>query len=323
MIALKMLLTVAGVLMMAAAVTLPLYGVWLRIRYELKRKAGGDGMLLESGVVDPEPAPIAWRGPAALALVACIPILIAMSLVVVPSGMGGVRISQIGGTEPGTLYPGLHFVTPLVESVQMFDLRDHIFTAGVVDSGKPGINNSMTVQSREGLNIGMAVTVRYRLDPNKLASVQAHLEQPGQDHSLAQAGQRLARDEIGAGARQDLEARAVKSCKFRIAHGVSAAILGAVRQHGAVGSDGRRHERAAARLPVRRFRPELIASGHRDRDRIAHQAFGAFPADAAALEALEGCLVGRGGRHVGAGDEVIQVHRADGLGRLDQAFGRP
>ncbi|HUX27745.1 MAG TPA: SPFH domain-containing protein, partial [Terracidiphilus sp.] len=34
------------------------------------------------------------------------------------------------------------------------------------------------VQSREGLNIGLGVTVRYRLDPKKLASVQAHLPQP-------------------------------------------------------------------------------------------------------------------------------------------------
>jgi len=34
------------------------------------------------------------------------------------------------------------------------------------------------VQSREGLNIGLAVTVRYRLDPNALATVQAHLPQP-------------------------------------------------------------------------------------------------------------------------------------------------
>ena len=34
------------------------------------------------------------------------------------------------------------------------------------------------MQSREGLNIGLAVTVRYRLDPNKLASVQAHMPQP-------------------------------------------------------------------------------------------------------------------------------------------------
>src|SRR3569833_2335167 len=125
-----------------------------------------------------EPAPIAWTVPAALALMGCVPLLMAASIVVVPSGMGGVRVSQIGGTEPGTLYPGLHFITPLVETVQMFDLRDHMFTAGVVDAGKPGTKNNMMVQSREGLNIGLAVTVRYRLDPNKLASVQAHLPQP-------------------------------------------------------------------------------------------------------------------------------------------------
>ena len=38
--------------------------------------------------------------------------------------------------------------------------------------------NGLSVQSREGLNIGLAVTVRYRLDPNKLDSVQAHMPQP-------------------------------------------------------------------------------------------------------------------------------------------------
>ena len=70
----------------------------------------------------------------------------------------------------------------------MFDLRDHLFTAGVVDAGKPGMKNNMTVQSREGLNIGLAVTVRYRLDPNKLASVQAHLPQPADQATGASGG---------------------------------------------------------------------------------------------------------------------------------------
>ena len=176
MIALKMLLTIAGVLLLAAAVAIPLYGVWMRIRYVMKKRSGGDGFMLEAG--EAEPVSIAWRGPVALVLVACVPLMMAGSMVVVPSGMGGVRVSQIGGTEPGTLYPGLHFITPLVESVQMFDLRDHMFTAGIVDAGKPNAKNNMTVQSREGLNIGLAVTVRYRLDPNKLSSVQAHLAQP-------------------------------------------------------------------------------------------------------------------------------------------------
>jgi regulator of protease activity HflC (stomatin/prohibitin superfamily) len=172
MIALKMLLTIAGVLLMAAALTIPLYGLWLRVRYAQKKKSGD-----ESAV---EPEPIAQRGAAALALLGCLPLLAAASIVVVPSGMGAVRVSQIGGTLPGTLYPGLHFITPLVESVETFDLRDHLFTAGIVEpSGKAGTaRNGLSVQSREGLNIGLAVTVRYRLDPNKLTSVQAHLPQP-------------------------------------------------------------------------------------------------------------------------------------------------
>jgi regulator of protease activity HflC (stomatin/prohibitin superfamily) len=178
MIALKLLLTIAGCLLMVVAVAIPLVKLWLRFRYAQKRKAGSGELYLDSGVLEQEPGPIVWRVPAALALVGCLPLLIANSMIVVPSGMGGVRVSQIGGTEPGTLYPGLHFVMPLVESVQMFDLRDHLFTAGTADSGKPGLKNDLTVQSREGLNIGLAVTVRYRLDPNKLASVQAHLPQP-------------------------------------------------------------------------------------------------------------------------------------------------
>jgi regulator of protease activity HflC (stomatin/prohibitin superfamily) len=172
MIALKLLLTVAGVLLLAAAMAIPLYGLWLRIQ-TARRKARKEE-------VTDEPREIAWRGPVALVLAACLPLLVAASIVVVPSGMGGVRVSQFSGTLPGTLYPGLHFVTPLVESVETFDLRDHLFTAGIVEEGaKPGAQkNSLSVQSREGLNIGLAVTVRYRLDPNKLASVQAHMPQP-------------------------------------------------------------------------------------------------------------------------------------------------
>src|ERR1019366_8875656 len=147
MIALKMLLTIAGVVMIAAALTIPLYALWLRIRYAQKKLAGNETVV--------EPEPIAWRGPVALAMVACIPLLVAASVVVVPSGMGGVRVSQIDGTLPGTLYPGLHFVTPLIESVQTFDLRDHLFTAGFAEEGaKQGApKNGLSVQSREGLNI--------------------------------------------------------------------------------------------------------------------------------------------------------------------------
>jgi regulator of protease activity HflC (stomatin/prohibitin superfamily) len=172
MLALKLLLTVAGALMIAAALGIPLYGLWKRIDYARRKSAGDESVM--------KPEPISWRMPVMLVVAACLPMLIAASIVVVPSGTGGVRISQVRGTEPGTLYPGLHFVEPLIESVQMFDLRDHLFTASSLAKGiKAGAEPAgLMVQSREGLSIGLGITVRYRLDPNKLASVQAHLPQP-------------------------------------------------------------------------------------------------------------------------------------------------
>jgi regulator of protease activity HflC (stomatin/prohibitin superfamily) len=185
MIALKMVLMVAGVLLLAAALAIPLYQLWLRVWPRIRaarRKAAGTEGSAEAMPDLPEPAlpEIAWRGPVALVLVACLPLLVAASIVVVPSGTGGVRVSQIRGTLPGTLYPGVHFVTPFVESVENFDLRDHLFTAGIAEPGAKtgGGGNGLSVQSLEGLNIGLAVTVRYRLDPNKLDSVQAHMPQP-------------------------------------------------------------------------------------------------------------------------------------------------
>ena len=60
MLALKMLLTVAGVLLLAAALGIPLYGLWLRIQYALKKKAARK--VLEVETLEPEPDEIAWRG---------------------------------------------------------------------------------------------------------------------------------------------------------------------------------------------------------------------------------------------------------------------
>jgi regulator of protease activity HflC (stomatin/prohibitin superfamily) len=182
MIALKLLLTFAGVLLLTAALGIPLYRLVIRILSARRRAASktepGQGELASTELLPPEEIP--WRGPLALALVACLPLLVASSIVVVPSGMGGVRVSQISGTLPGTLYPGVHFVTPMVESIETFDLRDHLFTAGIAETGEKAATQKggLTVQSLEGLNIGLAVTVRYRLDPNKLDSVQAHMPQP-------------------------------------------------------------------------------------------------------------------------------------------------
>ena len=176
MLALKDLLIAAGVLFLAAALAITMYDLWRMFEQRRKLPESADG------VTEMEPVPIRWRGSVLMVVVGCVPLLVADSIVVIPAGMGGVRVSEMRGTLPGTLYSGAHFVTPLVENVQVFDLRDKLFTAGVVEGA--GVTKTalepqpLDVQSQEGLNIGLAITVRYRLDPHRLDYIESHLPQP-------------------------------------------------------------------------------------------------------------------------------------------------
>lgn len=81
MLALKLLLNVAGALLLATALAIPLVAVVNRIRRARKLAESEQGF---AELV--EPGEIPWRGPLALALVACLPLLISGSIVIVPSG---------------------------------------------------------------------------------------------------------------------------------------------------------------------------------------------------------------------------------------------
>src|SRR5690348_7508743 len=63
-------------------------------------------------------ADIQWRPALGPVLVGAALLMPALGIVVVPSGMAGVRVSQISGTLGGTLYPGTHVVLPLVHRVE-------------------------------------------------------------------------------------------------------------------------------------------------------------------------------------------------------------
>src|SRR5438128_12382438 len=162
MILLKYLLLWGGIGIMIAGI-----GLLARDLYRLvphKQSTSTDG----NAPLAPAP-PVHWRKGVGLTLLGWIPILLASGIVVVPSGMGGVRVSQTSGTLPGTLYPGAHFLTPLAESVVLFDTRDQLFTTGAVESSKvpeakasPG--EPLRVQAKEGLTVGLAITVRYPLE---------------------------------------------------------------------------------------------------------------------------------------------------------------
>jgi regulator of protease activity HflC (stomatin/prohibitin superfamily) len=183
MLLLKYLLTYGGITMLVVATGILAHDLYLEFLY--RRAVAMPG----ATTLPVPPKPVRWRTAAAFALLAWGPILIALGIVVVPSGMAGVRVSQAAGTKPGTLYPGTHFVVPVSERVVLFDTRDQLFTTGSLEDGeKKAVATSKTesqsgqdvlrVQAKEGLNLGLAITVRYRLDPSRLDYIQSNLPQP-------------------------------------------------------------------------------------------------------------------------------------------------
>ena len=177
MLFLKYLLMWGGIGMISAAAGILAYDLYLEMKYRQALVTAGAGPL-------PAAPHIRWRGALGLAMLAWGPILLALGIVVVPSGMAGVRISQTSGTLAGTLYPGAHFVTPLAEAVALFDTRDQLFTTGEQEenastpSSRGVKSEPLKVQAKEGLTVGLAITVRYRLDPKRLDYIQGNLPQP-------------------------------------------------------------------------------------------------------------------------------------------------
>jgi regulator of protease activity HflC (stomatin/prohibitin superfamily) len=125
---------------------------------------------------EPQPG-LRWYTSRRLATLCVLPFLAGLSITVVPSGWAGVRVNQFLGTRPGTLYPGVHLILPLIEQVELYSTRDSLFTTSAKDDPKTN-QQALRVQTREGLAVGMAVVVRYRLDPSKLAYIQSNLPQP-------------------------------------------------------------------------------------------------------------------------------------------------
>jgi regulator of protease activity HflC (stomatin/prohibitin superfamily) len=175
MLFVKYVLLSAGISMFAIAAGILAYDAYLLIAYRRAR-------LHPEGTTPLPPAPVArWRTSVALVMLAWAPLLVSASIVIVPAGTAGVRVSQTKGTLAGTLYPGVHFVTPFVERVELFNTRDQLFTTGIAEDslakGAPK-GEPLHVQAREGLTLGLAITVRYQVDPKHLDYIEANLPQP-------------------------------------------------------------------------------------------------------------------------------------------------
>jgi regulator of protease activity HflC (stomatin/prohibitin superfamily) len=197
MLFLRLLLLIVSFGFLAGAVGTVIYDIYLafelnRILRRNDRPSEGDTSAAAESVaassLPPAPAssrlrtsvprrPIRWTLVAKLLVLAAVTSFAGRSLVVVPDGEAGVRVSQLSGVRPGTLYPGTHLIFPLTERVVLYDVRDKVFSTASVASPKEKLE-VLKIEAREGLSVGLAVTVRYRIDPTRLAYVQANLPQP-------------------------------------------------------------------------------------------------------------------------------------------------
>ena len=226
MLALKYLLMILGAGLFGSAGTLVVYDIFLSAQLrKLLRRNTTDESGAEVGALAQRPfRPVRWRLAVQLAVAGSLAILITESVIVIPDGAAGVRVSQIWGARPGTLYPGVHLVTPLVDSVAIYDTREQVYSTVVSENAKQK-GDVLTVQAREGLNLGLAVSVRYRLEPKRLDSIHANLPQPVGEQVVAPVVATIYRQlapnyitrEIFAMKREELRTKAAEAITSRLA----------------------------------------------------------------------------------------------------------
>src|SRR6266849_3095106 len=106
MLALEYILMAIGAGLFGSAGILVAYDVYVaaRLRWLLEQTSGEPGT---EGVAARRARPfglVRWKPASQLAALGVLPVLLALSIVVVADGAAGIRTSQLSGVRPGTLY---------------------------------------------------------------------------------------------------------------------------------------------------------------------------------------------------------------------------
>jgi regulator of protease activity HflC (stomatin/prohibitin superfamily) len=232
MLALKYLLLIIGVGLLFGAAALVVYDIFVasQLRRLLARRSAGETGVEGMETLPNRPfaptsrGPVRWKLAQQLAAAGVLPLLFSLSIIVIADGQAGVRISQIWGPQPGTLYPGVHLVTPFVDSVALYDTREQVYTTLASENPKQQ-GDVLTVQAREGLNLGLAVSVRYRLDSRRLDSIHMNLPERVGEEVVAPVVSTIYRQlapnyvtrEIFATKREELRTKAAEAITTRLA----------------------------------------------------------------------------------------------------------
>ncbi|MER3556020.1 MAG: membrane protease subunit, stomatin/prohibitin [Meiothermus sp.] len=90
--------------------------------------------------------------------------VISRSFVIIPAGYTGVVFNIFGGVQAVPLGEGVRLVLPGIQNVILYDarLKEVTLAQGRSGNNTPG-EDAITARSKEGLDIGVDVTVQYRI----------------------------------------------------------------------------------------------------------------------------------------------------------------
>jgi regulator of protease activity HflC (stomatin/prohibitin superfamily) len=103
-------------------------------------------------------------------------LLVWSSLLIVAPGHRGVVFQILGGVRDQTLGEGVHFLLPAVNRVTLYDVRSrvyHVSSRPVTERRNPPPSQDylLWTPTADGLKVGFDLSVRYRLDPSRLADL--------------------------------------------------------------------------------------------------------------------------------------------------------
>ncbi len=90
-------------------------------------------------------------------------LLASQAYVVVPAGHTGVVFNVLKGVQPRPLGEGFHLILPGIQQVILYDARVKEVTLSAPHEGERKADTSIRARSKEGLEIGVDVTVQYRI----------------------------------------------------------------------------------------------------------------------------------------------------------------
>lgn len=87
---------------------------------------------------------------------------------------GVVRTIRAGGVRPDALQPGLHWIIPVIESVETYSISNQNYTMSVApNEGQVQGDDSIRARTKDGQEVILDASVIYQVDPSKV--VQLHI----------------------------------------------------------------------------------------------------------------------------------------------------